>query len=80
MRGSCLKTSIADRRVSLMLSGDMSQWRTSRPVTKAGGIKRLGPPSGTYALRGARAGLAERRWQLVEPTLDTNLTFRSELS
>jgi len=46
----------------------------------AGGIKRLGPPSGTYALRGARAGLGERRWQLVEPTLDTNLTLRSELS
>jgi len=56
MRGSCLKTSIADRRVSLMLSGDMSQWRTSRPVTKAGGIKRLGPPSGTYALRGLVLG------------------------
>ncbi len=55
--------------------------RRSRYVSPtAGGIKRLGPPSGTYELRGAPAGLAGRRWQLAEPTLGPNLPLQSELS
>jgi diguanylate cyclase (GGDEF)-like protein len=53
----------------------------SRYVSPMGrGTKRLGPPSGTYELRRARAGMAGLKWQIVEPTPGPTLPLQSRFS
>jgi diguanylate cyclase (GGDEF)-like protein len=55
--------------------------RCSRYVSPMGrSTKRLGPPSGTYELRRARAGLHRLKWQIAEPTPGPTLPLQSRLS